>query len=136
MMNINLIGKADRVGEFDVAGAVDGDAEAVWYEAKAIGETEVRVEAEVETEIESGIEVVESGLEELEEVERLVEEEVRVEELVEEKRLVDDEVRLEELDVEDAILDELVEDVLARTNAARAANVRMEVKNMMKNARR
>ena len=79
---------------------------------------------------------MERGLEELDEVETLVDGEVRVEEPVEVERLVDEEVRLEELDVEDVILEELVEDVLARTDAARAVTVKMEGKNMMRNARR
>lgn len=75
-------------------------------------------------------------MEEPDEVETLVGGEVRVEELVEVERLVNGEVRVEELDVEDVILEELVEDVLARTDAARAVTVKMEWKNMMRNARR
>lgn len=85
---------------------------------------------EVETLVDGEVRV-----EEPVEVERLVDEEVLMEKLVEVKRLVNGEVRLEELDVEDVILEELVEDVLARTDAARAVTVKMEGKNMMRNAR-
>jgi hypothetical protein len=85
-----------------------------------------------ETEVDA--EVTETLLEESVEEESLVDENVLPEELAGEdvmlEEVLEKDVRLDELAVEDVILEELVEDDRAKVDAARAAAVRMEGRNM------
>jgi hypothetical protein len=98
---------------------------------------------EIWTELEEGLaeievdaEVTETLLEESVEEESLVDENVLLEELAGEdvilEEVVEKDVRLDELAVEDVILEDLVEDDWAKADAARAATVRIEGRNMMR----
>lgn len=103
------------------------------------------MEDEVIREIDVDTDAVERLGEELADERRLVDEEVPLNELavedvilvelVEEDRLVEEEVLLEELAMEDVILEELVEDDLAEADVIRAATIRMEGSNMMRDVR-